>query len=170
MNISNFKGVERQVCRFLNMDRTPLSGGNGRITRADCRECGTPTGLYVEVKTGSRRWTWPAIIRLFEDTEIKARFEQKFPVLVIHLKGTKGVQNYPAYARLTDGMWAGTVVEIPLGVFRTLHEKARKNDKERLELLRAGDTILLRVDKTQTGTLAYQIPPTKESGDTLEVE
>ena len=119
-----WKAVERRVCRFLGMDRTPLSGGNGRITRADCRTCGpnSPTDLFVEVKHGGGcPRTWGAAERLFLATEKLAVLEGKTAVIVLHFKGKADVAQYPAYMRLPTGNnAAGEVVQVPLSTVKRL--------------------------------------------------
>ena len=126
-----WKAVERKICRYLLMDRTPLSGGNGRITRADCRECGTNTNLFVEVKHGSSvPRTWKSSMKLFEDTEMKAAVEKKRAVVVLHPKRMAGVAMYPAFIRLNDGELNGHIVQIPLEIIKIVLLKQRYGEEE----------------------------------------
>lgn len=126
MSGSTWKGVERRICRYLGMDRTPLSGGNGKITRADCRICGpeSPTNLFVEVKHGAHAERmsrlWRQALPLFESTEQLAAAENKRAVVVLHPKHLADVGQYPTYLRLHLGGGVEVVVQVPLAVARSL--------------------------------------------------
>jgi len=78
-----WKAFERRVAKFLGGERTPLSGGNSKITRADVFNAGD---LFIEAKLRAR----PAIWTLYESTKEQARAENKIPVLAIAKKNSKG--------------------------------------------------------------------------------
>jgi len=74
-----WKAVERRICKALGGQRTPLSGGSSRHTRADC--IGIPE--YVEIKHRARI----PFFKTWWTTAVSAEKEQKEPVLIIHKKG-----------------------------------------------------------------------------------
>lgn len=78
---NTWKQLERRVARHLNTERTPLSGGNSRITESDTLS----DKYYCEVKLRKRI---PAY-KLFNDTQNKAKKEGKRPIVVLHEKNSK---------------------------------------------------------------------------------
>lgn len=79
MKRGSWKRVEGKVAARFGTERTPLSGGNSKITRSDTLS----KDKYIEVKS---RKTW-AIFTLFRDTAEKAKKEKKTPMLVLHETG-----------------------------------------------------------------------------------
>jgi hypothetical protein len=77
-----WKQIERRVAKFFSTVRTPLSGGNSKITRSDTLH----PDLFIEVKA---RVTHTAVT-LWRDTALKAEREKKIPVVVLVEKGKKG--------------------------------------------------------------------------------
>ena len=135
-----WKATERRIAAYLETERNPLSGGNGKQTRSDTLH----PALFIEIKHGSGcPKTWSAIVKLFRDTARLAAIERKVPVLVLHRKGSRGVENDDAYFELTDGeiqLQAGPVVCAPLSelkaIFRVLYAEVRV-DSEASERWRA---------------------------------
>jgi len=78
-----WKAVERRVARFFNTERTPLSGGNGKITRSDTLH----PNLFIECKYRVRH----AVISLWRDTAEKAKVENKIPVVALAEKNKEGI-------------------------------------------------------------------------------
>lgn len=78
-----WKSFERVVAKFFGTKRVPLSGSNsGHNTNSDSLH---PT-LYIECKVRQKSAVWS----LFKDTEVKAKFEKKIPVVAIKQKGEQG--------------------------------------------------------------------------------
>lgn len=77
-----WKAVERKVAKLLKGRRNPLSGGSSGHTRGDVIH----RDFYVEIKY-RKRW---AIWKIWEDTRLKARAEDKLPLVVIKQKGKHG--------------------------------------------------------------------------------
>ncbi len=73
-----WKALERRIAASLGTYRTPLSGGNSRLTRSDTLH---PT-LYIECKLRARA----TIATLFEAVAQQARKEAKHPVIALHVK------------------------------------------------------------------------------------
>ena len=71
---STWKGIEAKVAAWFGSDRTPLSGGNSKITRSDTRH----PNLFIEVKYRQRH----AIEALYTGTRELAKKENKIPVVV----------------------------------------------------------------------------------------
>lgn len=82
MSDKTWKQAERRVAEFFHGERTPLSGGNSRLTRGDIIH---PT-LYVEVKYRKSH----AVLNLWRETKEKADKENKTPVVCLAEKGKKG--------------------------------------------------------------------------------
>lgn len=82
MHRSTWKRGESKVARFFGTERTPLSGGNSKITRSDILH----EKLFVEVKHLSKMAVW----KLFEGVKEKAIKERKKPVLALKQKGKAG--------------------------------------------------------------------------------
>lgn len=80
---SSWKHLERVVAEFFGTKRVPLSGSNsGHGTNSDSLH----DKLYIECKLRGKISLWS----LFEDTEKKARQENKIPVVAIKQKGSRG--------------------------------------------------------------------------------
>jgi len=77
----HWKSIERKIATFFGTERTPLSGGNSKITRSDSLH----HKLFLEVKQRKN----PAVVSLFENTAEMAKLENKIPVLGIHKKGSR---------------------------------------------------------------------------------
>ena len=80
--MSSWKNLERKVAKFFNSERTPLSGGNSKITRSDSLH----PNLFLEVKQRKKLAIWS----LWRDTKKLADKEDKMPALIHHEKGKKG--------------------------------------------------------------------------------
>jgi len=76
MSNQAWKQLERRVAKFFGTVRTPLSGGNSRITRSDSLH----NKLFIEIK--SRRKV--PFLKQFRETIKQAKQENKLPVFVIH--------------------------------------------------------------------------------------
>ena len=80
---SAWKSFERVASVFFGSKRVPLSGSNsGHNTQSDSMH----SKLYLECKLRAKS----AIYSLFKDTEDKAKFEKKIPVVAVKQKGTEG--------------------------------------------------------------------------------
>ena len=77
-----WKKLEQKVARMRNTERTPLSGGNSKITRSDTMD----KTFFIECKLRRN----PALWNLYEKTAELAEKEKKVPVLVIKKKGKHG--------------------------------------------------------------------------------
>ncbi len=75
MNKSNWKGDERLVSKMFGTERTPLSGGNSKMTRSDTLH----KKLFIEVKKRASH----AAFELWKRTKELARREHKIPVVVL---------------------------------------------------------------------------------------
>lgn len=72
---ASWKQAERHAATVFGTVRTPLSGGNGGVTRSDTFH----PRLFVEVK---RRRRFP-VVALFHEVADLARREGKIPVVVL---------------------------------------------------------------------------------------
>lgn len=79
MNISNWKGCEREIAKAFGTTRAPVSNN---LTHSDTFN----SKLYIEVKKRKSFWIWG----LFEDTKKKALKEKKIPVVCIKQKYKSG--------------------------------------------------------------------------------
>lgn len=80
---TTWKGFERLVASFFGTKRVPLSGSNsGHNTNSDSLH----SELYIECKVRAKF----SLQTLFEDTEKKAKIENKLPIVAIKEKGRKG--------------------------------------------------------------------------------
>ena len=77
-----WKALERRVAKFFGASRTPLSGGNGKVTRADVIH----KYLFIEAKQRKKQ----SLYTLYDNTKALAITENKVPVLAIHESGRKG--------------------------------------------------------------------------------
>lgn len=79
---STWKRAERQTAKFFGTERTPLSGGNSKITRSDTIH----HKLFVENKYRKKC----AVRTLYDKTVKMAEKEKKVPVLTLHAANRKG--------------------------------------------------------------------------------
>jgi len=77
-----WKQRERQVAAYFGGERTALSGGNGKITRADVIH----DDLFIEVKLRAKH----SVVTLWDDTKKLADAEDKTPVVCLAEKNRKG--------------------------------------------------------------------------------
>ena len=70
-----WKQRERNVAKFFGGVRTPLSGGNGKITRADVIH----ESLFIECKLRAKH----TAITLWDETKEIADTENKTPVIAL---------------------------------------------------------------------------------------
>ena len=77
-----WKKRERDVASYFNGKRTPLSGGNGKITRADVIH----DNLFIECKLRAKH----SAVKLWDDTKILADKEKKTPVIALCEKNRPG--------------------------------------------------------------------------------
>jgi len=78
-----WKSIERRVGKLFGVERTPLSGGNSKITRSDTLH----TRLFIEIKAKAKH----SVITLWDATKELALKEQKTPVVILAEKGRPGV-------------------------------------------------------------------------------
>ena len=77
-----WKKRERQVASYFNAERTPLSGGNGKITRADVIH----DDFFIEVKLREKF----AVVTLWDETKRLAHIEKKIPIIALCENRRKG--------------------------------------------------------------------------------
>ena len=77
-----WKSFERRVANFFNTTRTPLSGGNSKVTRSDTFH----PHLFIECKTRKSF----AFHTTYKDAKEKAKKEGKLPILITQEKGSHG--------------------------------------------------------------------------------
>jgi len=77
-----WKQRERNVAAYFGGERTALSGGNGKITRADVIH----DDLFIEVKLRAKH----SVVSLWDETKILADAEGKTPVIALCEKNRKG--------------------------------------------------------------------------------
>lgn len=77
-----WKARERQVAEFLKSERTPLSGGNSKQTRADTLS----EWLFDEHKHRKRH----AVYELWKETKELAKREGKLPMVTLSQHGERG--------------------------------------------------------------------------------
>ena len=77
-----WKNIERKIASFFGSERTPLSGGNSKITRSDSLH----DLLFIETKYRVRH----SAVTLWRDTKGKADVENKIPVVCLSEKGKQG--------------------------------------------------------------------------------
>ena len=80
--MKSWKRLELKIARMLGTERTPLSGGNSKMTRSDTLD----RDFFVECKLRKN----PAVWNLYERTEELAKKEGKIPVVVIKKKNKQG--------------------------------------------------------------------------------
>ena len=77
-----WKKRERDVAGYFKGMRTPLSGGNGKVTRADVIH----DSLFIECKLRAKH----AVVSLWDDTAKLAKLEGKTPVIALCEKNRPG--------------------------------------------------------------------------------
>ena len=77
-----WKQRERKVADSFGGTRTPLSGGNGKVTRADVIH----DDLFIECKLRAKH----TAVTLWDDTKKLADLENKTPVICLCEKNRKG--------------------------------------------------------------------------------
>ena len=80
--MKSWKLLERKIAKMFGTERTPLSGGNSRITRSDTLS----KDFFIECKLRKN----PAVWNLYERTEKLAKKEGKIPIVVIKKKNKQG--------------------------------------------------------------------------------
>jgi len=79
---STWKSGEARVARFFGAERTPLSGGNSKMTRSDTLH----PDLYIECKHRKSMAIWTE----YQGARDKAKQEGKTPILTLQVKDMKG--------------------------------------------------------------------------------
>ena len=82
MSDKNWKVFERRVAKYFKTERTPMSGGNSKHTRADSMH----PYLFIEAKQRKALAVWG----LWQNTKALAKLENKIPVVVQHETGRNG--------------------------------------------------------------------------------
>jgi hypothetical protein len=77
-----WKAIERKVAKFFGTLRTPLSGSHSAHTRSDTLH----DILYIETKLRERH----TAVSLWQQTNNKAKKENKIPCVVLAEKGKTG--------------------------------------------------------------------------------
>ena len=77
-----WKKRERDVAGYFNGQRTPLSCGNGKITRADVIH----DSLFIECKLRAKH----TVVTLWDQTAKLAKLEGKTPVIALCEKNRPG--------------------------------------------------------------------------------
>jgi hypothetical protein len=80
--MKSWKKLEQKVAQMRNTERTPLSGGNSKITSSDTMD----KEFFIECKLRRN----PAVWNLYEKVSKLAEKEKKIPLLVIKKKGKHG--------------------------------------------------------------------------------
>jgi hypothetical protein len=80
--MATWKGVEGRLAKIFDTTRTPLSGGNSKMTRSDTLH----KDIFFEVKHRKKHTTWS----LWNETATLAKKENKIPVIALHEKGKHG--------------------------------------------------------------------------------
>jgi hypothetical protein len=100
---STWKLGEQTLAKFFGTTRTPLSGGNSKVTRSDSLS----ERLFLEMKKGAytpKRFS--SIVELYLKTEALALAEGKIPIVVIREAGVSA----------PTGEWMGWVRLSHLGI------------------------------------------------------
>ena len=82
MHRSSWKKFEARVASVFGSTRTPLSGGNSKITRSDSLH----SDLFLECKHGIKSAFWT----LYQQVRPKAQKERKIPILCLGNKNHEG--------------------------------------------------------------------------------
>ena len=77
-----WKKRERDVAGYFKGTRTPLSGGNGKVTRADVIH----DNLFIECKLRAKH----TVVSLWYETAKLAKLEGKIPVIALCEKNRPG--------------------------------------------------------------------------------
>ena len=77
-----WKQRESDVAKYFKGERTPLSGGNSKITRADVIH----DKLFIECKLKKKH----TVVTLWDDTAKLAKIEGKIPVVALCEKNRPG--------------------------------------------------------------------------------
>ena len=83
MNSKQWKAVERNIAKFFNTKRTPLSGSN---SQHDTSSDSLHEDFYIEIKYRKETATG----NLFQDTKTKAKKENKLPIVATKDKNKHG--------------------------------------------------------------------------------
>ena len=78
----SWKSFERRLAKAFQEERTPLSGGNSKMTRSDTLS----DKIFFEAKQRAKFFVWS----LWEEVKELAYKEAKTPVLALHQKKKKG--------------------------------------------------------------------------------
>jgi hypothetical protein len=103
-----WKAFERRVSGFFGGERNPLSGGNGKHTRADVIH----PDLFIECKQRASH----AVLRTWDEADKQAKKENRLPVVVL------GEKNRP-------GFWIVCKEEDFLAVSLSLSRKRESGDR-----------------------------------------
>ena len=82
MPVKAWKKRASAVAGYFKGMRTPLSGGNGKVTRADVIH----DSLFIECKLRAKH----AVVSLWDDTAKLAKLEGKTPVIALCEKNRPG--------------------------------------------------------------------------------
>jgi len=121
---STWKRGEQTLAKFFGTTRTPLSGGNSKVTRSDSLH----KRLYFEMKKGKYvPKTLASILELYRKTEERALKEGKIPILVIRETGRPApTPQWLGWIRLTYlGIPRDMMVAVSLGDLRAYFETAK---------------------------------------------
>lgn len=77
-----WKELEQKIARMRGTSRTPLSGGNSKMTRSDTLD----KTFFIECKLRKN----PAVWNLYERIEALAKKEKKIPLLILKKKRKHG--------------------------------------------------------------------------------
>lgn len=119
---STWKKAEAKVAKFFNTTRTPLSGGNSKITRSDSLH----SKLFIENKLKKKI----AAVTLWDDANKKAKKENKIPVVTLQQKNRHGFwifchsEHFQTIANCLKMDFRKVVYWLATGVEKTL----QKND------------------------------------------
>lgn len=79
---TTWKQFENKIARIFGSTRTPLSGGNSKITRSDSLS----KEVFIECKYRAKFPTFD----LWKSTQELAKLENKIPIVAIKKKGERG--------------------------------------------------------------------------------
>ena len=82
MSSKTWKNIERRIASYFGSERTPLSGGNSKITRSDSLH----DLLFIETKYRVSH----SAVTLWRSTKEMADVENKIPVVCLSEKGKQG--------------------------------------------------------------------------------
>ena len=110
-----WKSVERTVASIFGTERTPLSGGNSKITRSDTLS----KDFFIECKYRKKH----TAVTLFEATKELAKKEGKIPIVVLAEKGKHG-----KYILFNSNDFKN-IVEIMVELWNSSHEPKGGTDE-----------------------------------------